>query len=106
VTLVRNLVREGIEAKPGGAIRPATIMFVHVAGFTGMSERLGAGLVLRCAGRDLDPRVSKRPRALPRAPMDRGNERIQDGDCHSRVGRSIGRAPRALSRVHAAPATG
>jgi adenylate cyclase len=45
LALVRNLVREGIEATPGGSIRPVTIMFVDVVGFTGLSERLGAGIV-------------------------------------------------------------
>jgi adenylate cyclase len=45
VTLVRSLVREGIEAKPGGSIRPVTIMFADVAGFTGLSERLGQEIV-------------------------------------------------------------
>ena len=45
LALVRDLVREGIEAKPGGSIRPVTTMFADVVGFTGMSERLGTGIV-------------------------------------------------------------
>ena len=45
VSLVRNLVREGIEAEPGGSIRSVTIMFVDIAGFTGLSERVGAEIV-------------------------------------------------------------
>jgi adenylate cyclase len=45
VSLVRNLVQEGIEAKPGGSVRTVTIMFVDVVGFTGLSERLGVEIV-------------------------------------------------------------
>lgn len=39
--LVRTLITEGIEAKPGVALRPMTVMFVDLAGFTAMSERMG-----------------------------------------------------------------
>ena len=45
VALVRNLVREGIEAEPGGSIRSVTIMFADVVGFTGLSERIGTEIV-------------------------------------------------------------
>lgn len=43
--LVRTLVTEGIEARPGGEMKSLTILFADVAGFTGMSERLGKGIV-------------------------------------------------------------
>jgi adenylate cyclase len=38
--LVRTLVAEGIEARPGGTNRDVTIFFADIAGFTGLSERL------------------------------------------------------------------
>jgi len=43
--LVKMLVREGIEAKPGGSIRTLTVMFADIAGFTGLSERLGDRII-------------------------------------------------------------
>ena len=43
--LVRTLVSEGIEPRPGGAIRPTTVMFADIAGFTGLSERLGDRII-------------------------------------------------------------
>jgi adenylate cyclase len=43
--LVRTLISEGIEPKPGGAIRPMTVLFADVAGFTGLSERLGDRII-------------------------------------------------------------
>ena len=43
--LVRTLVNEGIEPKPGGAIRPMTVLFADIAGFTGLSERLGDKII-------------------------------------------------------------
>jgi adenylate cyclase len=43
--LVRMLVREGIEPRAGGAVRPLTVMFADIAGFTGLSERLGDRIV-------------------------------------------------------------
>jgi adenylate cyclase len=43
--LVRVLVEEEVEAKPGGSARPLTVMFADVAGFTGLSERLRDGIV-------------------------------------------------------------
>jgi adenylate cyclase len=36
--LVETLLREGIEAKPGGRTQPLTVMFTDLAGFTGLSE--------------------------------------------------------------------
>jgi adenylate cyclase len=43
--LVKLLVSEGTEARLGGAVRPMTVMFVDLAGFTGMSERLGDRII-------------------------------------------------------------
>ncbi|MBI3436494.1 MAG: adenylate/guanylate cyclase domain-containing protein [Proteobacteria bacterium] len=43
--LVKSLVSRGIAAHPGGAIRPMTVMFSDIAGFTGMSERLGEDVI-------------------------------------------------------------
>jgi adenylate cyclase len=43
--LVRYLIGEGTEARLGGAVRPMTVMFVDMAGFTGMSERLGDRII-------------------------------------------------------------
>ena len=43
--LVRLLLRQGIEAKPGGSIQHLTVMFIDIAGFTGLSERMGDRLV-------------------------------------------------------------
>ncbi len=43
--LVRILVSEGIEARPGGTQKELTVLFADVAGFTGMSERLGEQVV-------------------------------------------------------------
>ena len=41
----RMLVREGIEPRPGGSIKPLTVLFADIAGFTGLSERLGDRIV-------------------------------------------------------------
>jgi adenylate cyclase len=43
--LVRTLIGEGIEPMAGGDTRPLTVMFADVAGFTGLSERLGEAVV-------------------------------------------------------------
>lgn len=43
--LVRTLVAEGIEARPGGSNRQITVLFADIAGFTGLSERLGDRIV-------------------------------------------------------------
>ncbi|MCC8979015.1 adenylate/guanylate cyclase domain-containing protein [Bradyrhizobium acaciae] len=43
--LVRALLRQGVEAKPGGAIQELTVMFIDIAGFTGLSERMGDRVV-------------------------------------------------------------
>ena len=39
--LVRTLVAQGVAARPGGTVRPMTVMFADIAGFTGLSERMG-----------------------------------------------------------------
>ncbi|WP_456717043.1 adenylate/guanylate cyclase domain-containing protein [Bradyrhizobium sp. USDA 4353] len=43
--LVRGLLRQGVQAKPGGTLQELTVMFIDIAGFTGLSERMGDGLV-------------------------------------------------------------
>ncbi|MGH6925816.1 MAG: adenylate/guanylate cyclase domain-containing protein [Propylenella sp.] len=43
--LVRTLVAEGIEARPGGSNREISVLFADIAGFTGLSERLGDKIV-------------------------------------------------------------
>ncbi len=43
--LVRLLLRQGVEAKPGGSTQELTVMFIDIAGFTGLSERMGDRVV-------------------------------------------------------------
>ncbi len=43
--LVRTLVSQGIEARPGGEQQTLTVFFSDLAGFTSLSERLGPGIV-------------------------------------------------------------
>ena len=43
--LVRRLVSDGNGATLGGAVRPMSVMFIDLAGFTGMSERLGDRII-------------------------------------------------------------
>ena len=43
--LVKTLVSEGIEPSPGGSIRNLTVLFADIAGFTGLSERLGDQII-------------------------------------------------------------
>ena len=43
--LVRTLVSQGVEARPGGQQQTLTVMFTDVAGFTGISEELGDRVV-------------------------------------------------------------
>jgi adenylate cyclase len=43
--LVRMLLSEGIEPRPGGSIRALTVLFADIAGFTGLSERLGDRII-------------------------------------------------------------
>jgi hypothetical protein len=40
--LVRRLISDGSAARLGGAMRPMTVMFIDLAGFTGLSERATA----------------------------------------------------------------
>lgn len=39
--LVKRLISDGSGAQLGGVVRPMSVMFVDLAGFTGLSERLG-----------------------------------------------------------------
>ena len=43
--LVKMLVRAGIEPRPGGSMRTLTVLFADIAGFTGLSERLGDRII-------------------------------------------------------------
>ncbi len=43
--LVRTLVSQGIEARPGGQQQTLTVMFTDVTGFTGIAEELGDRVV-------------------------------------------------------------
>ena len=43
--LVKRLIHDGNGARLGGTVRPMTVMFVDLAGFTGMSERLGDRII-------------------------------------------------------------
>jgi adenylate cyclase len=43
--LVKRLIVDGTGARLGGAVRPMSVMFVDLAGFTGMSERLGDRII-------------------------------------------------------------
>jgi adenylate cyclase len=43
--LVRRLLESGVRAEPGGERRELTVLFADLAGFTGLSERLGDGVV-------------------------------------------------------------
>jgi adenylate cyclase len=43
--LVRRLLKQGIEAKPGGTHMPISVMFTDLAGFTALSEKLGDAVV-------------------------------------------------------------
>jgi adenylate cyclase len=43
--LVKLLISEDTEARLGGDIRLMTVMFVDLAGFTGMSERMGSRII-------------------------------------------------------------
>jgi adenylate cyclase len=43
--LVRTLVSQGIEAKPGGQQQTLTVLFADLTGFTSLSERLGPEIV-------------------------------------------------------------
>ena len=43
--LVRTLVAQGVEARPGGQQRMLTVLFTDLAGFTGLSEKLGGAVV-------------------------------------------------------------
>ncbi len=48
--LVRTLVREGVEPIPGGSLRCLTVLFADIAGFTGLSERLGGRVIPLLSG--------------------------------------------------------
>jgi adenylate cyclase len=43
--LVKTLVSEGVEPRPGGSIRTMTVLFADIAGFTALSERLGDQII-------------------------------------------------------------
>ena len=43
--LVKRLISDGSGARLGGTVRPMSVMFVDLAGFTGLSERLGDRII-------------------------------------------------------------
>ncbi len=43
--LVRMLVAEGIQTQPGGSMKQISVLFCDVAGFTGLSERMGTNII-------------------------------------------------------------
>ncbi|MGJ4905472.1 adenylate/guanylate cyclase domain-containing protein [Bradyrhizobium sp. HKCCYLS2058] len=43
--LVRQLLRQGVDARPGGHVQELSVMFIDIAGFTGLSERMGDRVV-------------------------------------------------------------
>lgn len=43
--LVRRLISDGNGARLGGAVRPMSVLFIDLAGFTGMSERMGDRII-------------------------------------------------------------
>jgi adenylate cyclase len=43
--LVKRLISDGNGARLGGAVRPMSVLFIDLAGFTGMSERLGDRII-------------------------------------------------------------
>lgn len=43
--LVRMLVAEGISTRPGGSMKQISVLFCDVAGFTGLSERMGTDII-------------------------------------------------------------
>lgn len=43
--LVRNLLKQGMRAEPGGSRREITVLFADLAGFTALSEKLGDDVV-------------------------------------------------------------
>ncbi|WP_312011964.1 adenylate/guanylate cyclase domain-containing protein [Bradyrhizobium sp. AUGA SZCCT0182] len=43
--LVKRLISDGNGARLGGAVRPMSVMFIDLAGFTGISERLGDRII-------------------------------------------------------------
>jgi adenylate cyclase len=48
--LVKMLLREGVEPRPGGSVRLLTVMFADIAGFTGLSERMGDRIIPLLSG--------------------------------------------------------
>ncbi len=62
--LVKTLVSEGVEPRPGGSVRNLTVLFADIAGFTGLlsPRRIRMPTKSTCSGRII--RCCRSPRAL------------------------------------------
>lgn len=100
--LVRTLVTEGVEAEPGGAMRPLTIVFADLAGFTGLSERLGKDIVpvisayldlasqaVEAEGGTIDKFIGDAVMAFWGAPRQRGDHAIAGCRAALKIYRSL-----------------
>lgn len=104
IELVKTLVKQGIGAVRGGELKPITIMFIDISGFTGMSERMGAGIVplvnryfelvtaeLSACGGTIDKFIGDSVMAFWGAPTTTPDHELRACDAALRVVRAIER---------------